>query len=223
MRSIALKCTQMRSIALNCAQLHSKALNCTQSRSNALTCTHMHSLPFIQEIRYDRYVPKKAPKSCTRVVHRYGIVLYCTSLNVVLLRLTFFTCTHHAKNITSPRQHSPTMTVSAGPSEIHSPHKNHRRYKTSDATRFKYTTKATISPARLPWFVVFSEIASHNHHAIFVTFFDMDRRDRNLAFSLLVSCFDVIINYLCFYIAASTTMLSPSPSGFSKLSCVSRT
>ena len=67
-----------------------------------------------------------------------------TSLSVVLTRDIFLHARTMQKNITSLRQHSPTMMVSAAPSEIKSPHKNRRRYKTSDAACFKYTTKATL-------------------------------------------------------------------------------
>ena len=103
-------------------------------------------------------------------------------LSVVLTRDIFLHVRTMQKNTTYPRQHSPTMTVSAGPSEIRSPHKNHRRYKTSDATQSKGTPKTTTSPARSHWYVVFFKNERHQHHANFVTFFDMARRDGNSTF-----------------------------------------
>ena len=70
-----------------------------------------------------------------------------TSLNVVLKRDIFLHLCTMQKSITSLHQHSPTMTVSARPSEIHSPHKNHCRYITSDATQTKDTPNTTTCPA----------------------------------------------------------------------------
>ena len=122
-----------------------------------------------------------------------------TSLSVVLTRDIFLHVRTMQKNITSPRQHSPTMTVSAGPSEMSSPHKNHRRYKTSDATQSKDTPKTTTPRARSPWFVVFFKNEPHHHQANFVTFFVMERRDGNSTFFLLVSCFNSANNL--FYVS----------------------
>ena len=86
------------------------------------------------------------------------------------------------------RQPSPTMTISAAPSEFCLPRKNHRRYLTSATTQSMVTSAITISPARSPKFMVLWENESLHHHAHFVTFFDTTQRHENSPCLILVSC-----------------------------------
>ena len=135
----------------------------------------------------------------------------------------FFTCAHHAKNIKSPRQHSPTMMVSAGSSEIahhkktiantklptpHNP-RTHPRQQYPQLDRLDSLYFSRMSPTNIMLILL-----------PFLTWHDVMR------IQLFCSWQDVLLQRIAYFIDLDCRLMDNTVSFafmFLKLSCVSRT